>query len=302
MRTCVGGLGRAEWAVAAIGVAVSCGGASGQLDPFGADEHEPRVRLGMIADHATIAGGQRFMLGVTFEIDPGWHIYWDGKNDTGFAPGFVITAPEGFEVGEAMWPAPHRHVSPGDILDHVYEDRVTLVVPVTAPAGLEPGGEAEFAVVSDWLVCESVCIPEEGEATLTVRAGEARASDKATLKLFEEARARIPKPAPASVWSSGGGGEPFRVIGSKGAKPLLLILAPDAERVRFFPGADSAPIKDLIEGGDRAGGQLVLALERAEDYGRVSGVVEIVGGGGSAFYTLTARDGEPDADAGESRE
>jgi len=275
-----------------------------QPDPFSAAPEAPRVRMSLIGDHESVAPGQTFALGISFEIDAGWHMYWNGLNDTGYAPRFEITGPAGFEVGEALWPAPVRHVSPGDILDHVYEGRVTLVVPVTAPASLQSGGEVEFRVRADWLVCESVCIPEEGMATVRVRTGEAVASEGATLKMFEAARARIPTPAPESVWDPRAEGAPFRVLVSERSPAMVQISSRGAAGLRFFPGVDCPPITNLLEGGDVRGGRAVLRLESPEDGGRVAGVVEVVGESGSAFYALEGRDGGPDraAEPGEGDE
>ncbi len=290
MRAGSSGDGSGLRAVVAAGVMLGAAGVShAQFDPFSEEEPEPHVRLELVSDHASIGPGQAFNLGLSFDIDPGWHMYWNGKNDTGYAPSFTITAPDGFELGEARWPAPKRHVSPGDILDHVYADRVTIIVPVSAPEALDEGSPVEFSVVSDWLVCEAVCIPEEGEAELTIEAGGARASEKQTLALFEATRARLPRPAPDSVWSPGDGEPPFRVIGSQGTKPMLLILAAGADRVRFMPGADCPAIPDLIAEGDKAGAQLLLPVESHDDYYRVTGIVEVVTEDGSAFYWLPVR-------------
>ncbi|MEZ6243558.1 MAG: protein-disulfide reductase DsbD family protein [Phycisphaerales bacterium] len=263
-----------------------------QLDPFAAEESEPHTRMSLVADHASVAPGQTFALGVSFEIDEGWHMYWNGKNDTGFPPRFEITGPPGFEIGKGEWPAPHRMVSAGDILDHVYEGRLTIVVPVKAPESLEDGSQVEFHVKADWLVCEAVCIPEEGEATLTVHTGEAVKSDAKTLKLFEEARKRIPKPAPASVWKPLMADTPFSVQVSEGGPATVQISSRGVRGIRFFPSADCPTITNLIEAGDVKGGRTALRFDRHEDAAAIRGVVEIVGEEGSAFYTLSRRGGE----------
>ena len=106
---------------------------------------------------------------------------------------------------------------------------------------------------------------------------------------------KVPKPAPASVWSAGDEGAPFTITLSQ-ATPLLMITAEGAERIRFFPARESAATPKIVEEGERLGERLTLGVEDHDEYGRVSGVVEIVRQGGSEFYTLAARDGGPAAE------
>ena len=48
-------------------------------------------------------------------MQPGWHVYWNGRNDTGTPVRITLTVPEGFAAGDVLWPAPVRHVAAGEI-------------------------------------------------------------------------------------------------------------------------------------------------------------------------------------------
>lgn len=125
------------------------------------------VRLLAAAPDA--APGTTVYLGVSFTIEPGWHLYWKGRNDTGEAPKVKLELPAGITAGEVRWPAPVRHVMGGDILDHVYERAVTLIVPLKIAPDAAPGTVANISASCSWLVCRNVCVFESGVAQTTVR-------------------------------------------------------------------------------------------------------------------------------------
>ena len=150
-----------------------------EIDPFG----DRNVLARLIADVDAIAPGQTFTLGIHLEIRPKWHVYW--KNPEG--PGDPVkikewvALPEGFEVGDIQWPAPHKF-NFFTYTQFGYSDEVTLLLPVTAPADLEPGGEVTFTAHLDWLACDDQqCVPAKNDevhsVTLPVRAQAGGASD-----------------------------------------------------------------------------------------------------------------------------
>src|SRR5262245_15955955 len=80
------------------------------------------AKVSLVSEKRTVTRGSNFLLAVRFDLEPGWHIYWKGQNDTGYPPSVTLDLPEGFRTGEILWPVPKRLVSPGNILDHVYND------------------------------------------------------------------------------------------------------------------------------------------------------------------------------------
>ena len=56
-----------------------------------------------------------------------------------------MTLPAGYKAGEMLWPAPARHVSNGGLLDHVYEGRAMILLPVEVPADAKPRVKKEAA-------------------------------------------------------------------------------------------------------------------------------------------------------------
>ena len=76
----------------------------------------------------------------------------------------------------------------GGVINYGFKDEAVLLVRITPPADLA-SGTLKLAAEANWLVCEDVCIPEDGkfELTLPVTAAGAPAPP-ATRAIFDKAR------------------------------------------------------------------------------------------------------------------
>ncbi|MGH7130585.1 MAG: protein-disulfide reductase DsbD domain-containing protein [Phycisphaerales bacterium] len=219
-----------------------------------ADESPAQATLH--ADRSAIWPGGTINLAVNFKIQKGWHLYWRGQNDSGFSPGIDWTLPAGCKVGEIRWPAPHRHIAPGDLLDHIYEGDLTLIVPFTADKTVKPGTPLAIAGAAKWLVCKEACLP--GDATLSlalpVVAAETEAKASPSAAKIAAAQKLIPQPAPATVVA--------KVDGS-----TLILNAPGAESITFLPDEAGAfvvkPLVSCTAKGDTL--RIPLDLDRRGD-------------------------------------
>ncbi len=136
----------------------------------------------------------------TFDIVPGWHIYWENPGESGSPTDIALELPTGctVPVNAAQKPAidfPVPTVFTHGETTFGYENRVTLSVPVTLPAEL-PADGLSVKVATRWLVCRGVCLM--GQNTATVDLLKPVASDAAAAKELAASLARVPKPIPAS--------------------------------------------------------------------------------------------------------
>ena len=225
---------------------------------------EPLVRASAHAEHAGIAPGQTVWVGVRFQIEDAWHIYWPGQNDTGFGTTVSPSGPAGVTFGPVLWPAPKRYVSPGDILDHVYENAVMALVPVTLSAEAEAGEQIELTFASDWLVCRELCIPGDATVSLTlpVRAAPAEPNTSATPH-FAEARSRLPNDSDGTE----------RVVTVEWHGSTAVIRARGAHHMAFYPDDRSTRVRNLLASGQAQADALRLEVEA--DNPRLSGYVEV---------------------------
>lgn len=183
----------------------------------------------LISEVSVVAPGETFHLGVTFAMEPDWHIYWKNPGASGLPPDFTWTLPEGFQAGAIEWPAPER-VSLGGLVSYSYKDVVTLIVPVQAPAELEPGAEIPIGLEISYLICKEVCLPGDVSLDLQLSAGPVQQAGTHA-DVFQAARALQPVE-----------GAPFRIrTVSKSEDSLKVELSGDSlpESAYFYAEGES---------------------------------------------------------------
>jgi DsbC/DsbD-like thiol-disulfide interchange protein len=230
------------------------------------------VRARMVAERDALVAGQTATLGVVFDIPEGWHLYWNGQSDSGFPIETEWDLPKGFTPGEQAWPAPARHVSPGEILDHVYYSRVTLVSPISVPVDAAPGPVTLKANLK-WLVCKDGCIPEDAavELTLPVVAAGTPTKETPEAKLIAESRARLPVPVPTDAGVEASLSEQKLSVRVKGASALA-----------FYPNHGDFVLALPIEQAVSTSDALDIEVELLEPTSTVSGVLEVTPAGKDA--------------------
>jgi thiol:disulfide interchange protein DsbD len=234
-------------------------------------------KASLVAEATRVQPGQTILLGLQFELESHWHIYWDGRNDTGFAPMVDWTLPEGVTVGPMLWPAPHRYVSPGDILDHVYEGRPTILVPLTIGEDVEAGTTLEIAGQVEWLVCKDVCLPGFGSVSVNLdvasggnetNAGALPASDP-----IGRAAARLPQPVLPD--------RPVDGLDLQWGDEAVTVRFAGATQLAFYPASESSSLVSALADGEAKGDTLTLRLApKSRDLSgntelRLAGVLEV---------------------------
>ena len=140
----------------------------------------------LVSDVDSVSPGKPFHLGLRLRLAPKWHTYWSNPGDAGAPPSLEVT---GAKAGEIEYPAPDR-LHDGPFTSFAYTGEVLL--PVTATTS--GAGPANIVAQATWLVCATVCVPEEARFTLQLPAGNAEPSAQAPL--FAAAQARTPRPSP----------------------------------------------------------------------------------------------------------
>jgi thiol:disulfide interchange protein/DsbC/DsbD-like thiol-disulfide interchange protein len=151
------------------------------------DRGEPRVVARLLVHPDDAAGSQAPRLGVHFELDPGWHLYWRDPGESGLATQLRWDVP-GASVEPVAWPAPSAFTeSEGLFTTYGYAGQVLLATRARFAEGSTQPRVARVSV--DLLVCEVECIPAKLalEHPLDVAAG-----DDAERALFADAARRVP--------------------------------------------------------------------------------------------------------------
>jgi thiol:disulfide interchange protein DsbD len=245
----------------------------------------PRATATLVADQAAVAPGGTLMLGLRLRLAPGWHTYWRNAGDAGAPPEIALTLPEGAAAGAIAWPAPER-IAYGPLVNFGYHGEVLLPLPVQLPAMPGPGGAIAIAATATWLVCEQVCIPEEGTFHLTLPVEAAPRPDPATAPLFAAAAAARPRPSPwraEAALGPAGGTLVLEGPGLSGATVRDAVFLPAAGNLLD----NAAPQRPAL-----AQGRLALALTAgpgATAPASLDGVLLLTDGGGRRIaYEIAA--------------
>jgi DsbC/DsbD-like thiol-disulfide interchange protein len=126
-------------------------GPPGQHRQVTADE---LVDVRVITDRTRVGPGETFHVLAVFDIKRPWHLYWKNPGEAGALPPSVdVVAPEGFSIGEILWPRPKRLNNPAGEM-FCYENQLALFIPVTAPAELDDG-EVALETSIRYAVCDA---------------------------------------------------------------------------------------------------------------------------------------------------
>jgi thiol:disulfide interchange protein DsbD len=161
------------WKPSLLFVAALCSWqvSSGAL--FAAPQPVQHAHVELVADTAAVAPGESFRLGIRFELEPHWHLYWLNPGSSGFPITVDWDLPEGFAVSSLRFPAPQR-VELGGLVTYVHKGTPMFVAEVKVPANLPAGSRARFQVAADWLLCKDVCIADAATLRLEVPVEAAR--------------------------------------------------------------------------------------------------------------------------------
>jgi len=204
------------------------------------------VRAELISDVAEVKAGEPFWMALRQTIRPHWHTYWKNPGDSGLPTEINWTLPAGAKAEPIVWPVPTL-IYIGGVINYGFQGDVLLMVKVTPPADLA-SGTLTLAANANWLVCDDVCIPEDGKFTLSLPVGPAaKPADRETRALFDKARQAVPTESP---WPARFGiarssdpnlsGNPTLVVEAKGLKPDTI------RDVYFFP-AEWGPVASMAK-------------------------------------------------------
>jgi len=220
-------------------VLVLAGPAFAQL-PASSVVQTDNVRAELLSDVAAAKPGEPFWVGLRQTIRPKWHTYWKNPGESGLPTEITWTLPAGVTAGPIVWPVPNVF-DIGGVINYGFKDDILLLVRITPPANLA-GSTLRLAAEANWLVCEDICIPEEGKFELTLPlAAAATPSDPKTRALFESARRSMPMESPwPARYGVSKSGDPTLVVEAKGLK------ADTIRDVYFFP-AEWGPVAAMAK-------------------------------------------------------
>lgn len=179
----------------------------------------------------------RYEAGVDLTMDPGSHTYWKIPGEAGVPPVFTFNGSENVSKAEVSFPTPSRITEEG-IDAFGYDNGVVFPVAVT-PA--DRGKPAVLHVDVTFAVCNKICLPGHGEATLTLTPHGAAVGGSDVAK----ALARVPRPVDEAPQLQRtrvkGTADPTWTLSWTGANAPSDIF-PDAPEGFFFDSKKTGPV------------------------------------------------------------
>ncbi len=123
------------------------------------------VTIQLIAQTAGVAPGGVAYIALRQTIDKGWHTYWRNPGDSGEATAAKWVLPQGWSVGDTVWPAPQR-LPLGPLMNYGYLNEVVLPIAVDVPPSAKVGAAQTLKADVTLLVCADICVPEEGKVQI----------------------------------------------------------------------------------------------------------------------------------------
>jgi thiol:disulfide interchange protein DsbD len=208
-------------------------------------------------------------------------VYWRNAGDSGLPPKVEFTLPRGVTIGAAQWPAPTRHVQPGELVDYIFEDRLVLIFPIRVSEANAIDKKVSLAADVDWLVCSDRCVP--GRAKLKSEFAVATSSKLSSdAELFNRARSRHPEIV--------GSGSAAKQYDAHWQGLELVINARNATRLTFFPYENDEGVypKDMFARGETKSNVLKLPYpEEARKLKSVKGLISITRDHKEEYYEMS---------------
>ncbi len=274
--------------IAAVGAAVLGffpGSAQAQDVAAGQRFQSPQSSAELISAVEGTGGLDAIPLAIHIVLQPGWKTYWRSPGDAGF-PLQVDTAGSRNVARVALsWPVPHRFELFG-LQTFGYGDEVAFPLDVV-PEHI--GDPIALKAKLRYLVCETICVPQEAELSLDLPEGAATPSGFAPL--VNRFASLVPQGAERLGWQVrqvGFDPTPAPDSGDNAAGSLVIDLASS--------GAQFVAPDALVEGADNFYfGKPHVALSAGDTQARLTLPVERLGSGPDVTerdLTLTLYDGD----------
>lgn len=130
---------------------------------------------------------------IEIELDDGWKTYWRSPGDAGLIPLFDFTGSSNVVSVAVSYPPPTRW-DDGYAISNIYERRVVLPLSIRLA---DPAVPTRLEVAAQIGVCETICIPAEFRASVSVPTGF---TDGRAARTINDAVALLPGPPVAGAF------------------------------------------------------------------------------------------------------
>jgi len=128
--------------------------------------------ISLVSGQDSIVPGESFTVALRMNFDGNWYTYWRNAGDSGEPVNIVWDLPEGVTAGPIQWPAPTLK-SVGPIVSYAMAGDVWLPVEISVDETVNPSQPITLRAHAYFLVCDDICIPEDGALSVPLSVGSA---------------------------------------------------------------------------------------------------------------------------------
>ena len=128
--------------------------------------------ISLVSGHDSIVPGESFTVALRMKFDGNWYTYWRNAGDSGEPVNIIWDLPEGVTAGPIQWPTPTLK-SVGPIVSYAMAGDVWLPVEISVDETVNPSQPITLRAHAYFLVCDDICIPEDGALSVPLGVGSA---------------------------------------------------------------------------------------------------------------------------------
>jgi len=230
----------------------------------------------LLTESNQVGGEETLLVGLEFNLSPGWHTYWENPGDSGEGASIKWNLPSGFKASTILWPGPKR-IPVEPLMTYGYEDKALLLTEIKSPK--EFSNPVKISAKINWLTCKDICIPQEGQVDMTLIKGP-KVANQFTSKLKEVALT-VPKNFPSPYRVSVINEKIFLQFEKEGSRSI--------SEAYFFPkeyGLVNYTADQKLERNDNSFSLELSSAEVQLKTNTLKGVLKLKVDGIKEFYTL----------------
>ncbi|MEQ1930338.1 MAG: thioredoxin family protein [Parvularculaceae bacterium] len=234
----------------------------------------------LLPEKTGVEPGKPLWVALDQKMDEGWHVYWKNPGDSGLPLDLRWRLPEGFTAGETVYPLPEQ-IPIGPLANFGHHGKATFLIPIMPPAELTTEA-VEIGLKATWLICEEICVPEEGAFLLSLPVGAGATPHAEGAPVVAAARKALPPPVEAAFTATAAG-------------VVLKTKAPAKfSRAFFFPHTEGVVEPSAPQEVVRKNGELTVKTKggfayKPEEVETLKGVLVFEDGSGTRFgYDIDA--------------
>jgi DsbC/DsbD-like thiol-disulfide interchange protein len=154
----------APLAIAICAMSLLAAGNASAADDASPWDGDARSAMRVVAGSSATPERAAIRAGIEIRLQKGWHTYWRYPGDAGVPPRFDFAGSQNIKSIEVLWPAPQRIPEQG-LVTIGYTGDVILPLAIVPQNSGEP---IKLRLKLDYAVCETLCVPAEGKAELTL--------------------------------------------------------------------------------------------------------------------------------------